>query len=123
MMDDATVLKSDPGSLVHEQHQDALLSKLRMVMQGTKLPDDSIDQRLLDDLAETTELEANGLLVQHRGNKKVPWLPDQLRQLVLKMVHDRPTGAHAGFFKTLKRVSERFVWLGMRADLSKYVRC
>lgn len=119
--DDMTAL-SDTAQLVQEQARDSRLSKLKTVVQGVMLPNSDPDHRLLHDLAETTELEPSGLLVQQRGNKKVPWLPSHLRHLALKMAHDHPTAAHAGFFKTLRRVAARFVWLGMRADISRYVQ-
>lgn len=121
-MDDTTVL-NDAGLLAQEQEQDPILSKLRTVMKGGKLLPTDSDQPLIKDLAETTEMEDSGLLVQHRGNRKVPWLPNHLRNLVLRLSHDHPTSGHSGFFKTLKRISQNFVWLGMRSDISKYVRC
>lgn len=119
---DVTCL-SDRARLIDEQRQDTFLSRLLRVKQGMKLPDHDPDRRLLTDLAETTEIEANGLLVQLRGERKVPWLPTHLRQLALEMSHDHPTSAHAGFFKTLKRVLSNFVWLGMRADVARHVCC
>lgn len=118
-----SLLLSDTLQLVQEQARDDRLLKLKAVVQGTQLPSSDPDHRLFRDLAETTELQPNGLLVQQRGNKKVAWLPNHLRQLALKMAHDHPTAGHAGFFKTLRRVAARFVWLGMRADISKYVQC
>lgn len=121
-LEDDTTPLSDTGQLVQEQARDSRLSKLKTVVQGVMLPNSDPDHRLFHDLAETTELEPNGLLVQLRGNKKVPWLPSHLRHLALKMAHDHPTAAHAGFFKTLRRVAARFVWLGMRADISRYVQ-
>ncbi|KAL1486633.1 hypothetical protein MTO96_046866 [Rhipicephalus appendiculatus] len=121
-MDDTTVL-NDAGLLAQEQDQDPILSKLRTVMKGGKLLRTDSDQPLIKDLAETSEMEDSGLLVQHRGNRKVPWLPNHLRNLVLRLSHDHPTSGHSGFFKTLKRISQNFVWLGMRSDISKYVRC
>ncbi|KAL1427100.1 hypothetical protein MTO96_017708 [Rhipicephalus appendiculatus] len=121
-MDDTTVL-NDVGLLAQEQEQDPILSKLRTVMKGGKLVPTDSDQPLIKDLAETTEMEDSGLLVQHRGNRKVPWLPNHLRNLVLRLSHDHPTSGHSDFFKTLKRISQNFVWLGMRSDISKYVRC
>lgn len=120
--DDAVQL-SDADHLAQAQARDPMLADLKTVVQGNALPDEAAHRRLIEDLAETTELEANGLLVQLRGNRKVPWLPTSLHQLALKMAHDHPTSGHAGFFKTLQRVSARFAWLGMRADVSRYVRC
>ncbi|KAL1422148.1 hypothetical protein MTO96_022411 [Rhipicephalus appendiculatus] len=96
-MDDTTVL-NDVGLLAQEQEQDPILSKLRTVMKGGKLLPTDSDQPLIKDLAETTEMEDSGLLVQHRGNRKVPWLPNHLRNLVLRLSHDHPTSGHSGFF-------------------------
>lgn len=87
--DDVTLL-NDIECLIEEQGRDPLFAKLKSVMQGTTLPENDPQSRLIRDLAASTELESTGLLVQHRGNQKVPWLPERLRTLVLKMAHDPP---------------------------------
>lgn len=120
--DDTTVL-NDPKLLAQEQDQDPMLCRLRTVVKGGKLPPGDSDEPLIRDLAVTTELEDSGLLVQHRGNRKVTWIPDHLRKLILRLSHDHPTSGHFGFFKTFKRISQHFVWLGLRSDIAKYVRC
>jgi transposase InsO family protein len=44
------------------------------------------------------------------------------RTNVLKECHDHPTAGHMGYLKTLRRIQERYYWLGMSRDVQKYVR-
>ncbi|KAH8027988.1 hypothetical protein HPB51_012258 [Rhipicephalus microplus] len=62
-VDDTTVL-NDAGLLAQEQEQDPILSKLRTVIKGGKLPPTDSDQPLIKDLAEMTVMEESGLPVQ-----------------------------------------------------------
>jgi transposase InsO family protein len=50
------------------------------------------------------------------------WLPKALHATVLKACHSHPLSAHFGFFKTLHKIQEKFTWLGMREDISRFVR-
>lgn len=108
--------------LAQEQQRDALLCDITRTIQGEYLHKGTAETRRLEDLASTSHLEPSGLLVQCRGDRTVAWLPTHLRPLVLQMAHDHPTSAHAGFYKTLRRIRDKFVWLGMSNDTSKYVR-
>lgn len=53
------------------------------------------------------------------------WLlvvPKPQRSKVIQECHDPPTSGHLGVFKTHARVSTRWYWPKMRADISNYVR-
>lgn len=41
---------------------------------------------------------------------------------VIKSLHEPPTSAHFGFYKTCYRVQENYYWPKMRHDILKYVR-
>lgn len=118
-IEDLTVVNS-AEKLAQEQQNDPLLNDIARTVQGERLQKDNAGSRRLGDLASTSSIESSGLLVQSRGDHAC--LPAHLRPLVLQMGHDHPTSAHAGFFKTLRRISDKYVWLGMRGDVSKYVR-
>lgn len=49
-------------------------------------------------------------------------VPKKHRKEVVGTLHDPPTSAHLGFYKTLARVSEYYYWPKMRSDILKYVR-
>lgn len=120
-IEDLTVVNS-AEKLAQEQQNDPFLRDIGRTVQGECPQGDDAESRRLGDLASTSHIESSGLLVQSRGDRTVAWLPAHLRHLVLQMGHDHPTSAHAGFFKTLRRISDKYVWLGMRGDVSKYVR-
>ncbi|GLV33346.1 hypothetical protein CBL_08616 [Carabus blaptoides fortunei] len=51
-------------------------------------------------------------------------VPPNCRDKIVEQCHDSPLAAHLGFFKTLKRVVERYYCPGMRASILRYVtRC
>lgn len=41
---------------------------------------------------------------------------------ILKACHKDPTAGHMGIKKTINRISERFFWLGIVADVKRMVR-
>ena len=49
-------------------------------------------------------------------------LPEPLRPVVLELLHDHLSAGHLGFQKTLRKVSERFHWQGMYADVERYTK-
>lgn len=40
---------------------------------------------------------------------------------ILKEFHASPTGRHGGFLKTYKRISAKLYWVGLKADVKKFV--
>lgn len=118
---DTSVL-SEPDKLVAEQQKDPLLQLLLVYLQTGCLPDDTKEAKRIRDLAQDSSVSPEGLLYYTAGLKRVVWLPQHLRALVLQMEHDHPLSAHPGLFKTLRRIRSRFMWLGLRSDTSRYVR-
>lgn len=54
-----------------------------------------------------------------------PWLcvvPKDFRKTVIREHHDPPHCGHLGVFKTAARISERFYWPKLRADVANYIR-
>ena len=49
-------------------------------------------------------------------------LPKEMRNLVLKELHDSPTGGHLGVKKTIQRVKLRFFWYGLSKDVEKWCK-
>jgi hypothetical protein len=48
----------------------------------------------------------------------------ELRNLVLKKMHDVPYVGHPGYQKTITSVRSQFIWLGMKKDVVDYIaRC
>ena len=46
--------------------------------------------------------------------------PAELRKRILKTLHDSPTGGHLGITKTVKRVRQRFYWVGYNTDVLRW---
>jgi hypothetical protein len=44
-------------------------------------------------------------------------VPESLKPMIFEYFHDSTWGAHLGMTKTLRRISNVFYWLGMRADI------
>lgn len=98
---------------------------MRAVIQLLKpdsLPSEAKEACTIQDLAESNEIDTTGLLMYTGRATRVPWLPLHLRTLLLQMEHDHPLCTHAGYLRTLRRVQERFQWLGMQSNISRYVR-
>lgn len=114
---------NDSTELAKEQRRDPQLAKVIRYLQEGTLPANRAEARQVQCLAEESELQPpGGLLHQVAGERPLVWIPLQLRQTVLKLYHDHPLSGHLGYFKTLRRIQERFTWLGMRSDISRYVR-
>jgi hypothetical protein len=45
----------------------------------------------------------------------------ELRNLVLKEMHDVPYARHLGYQKTIAVVRSQFSWLGMKMDVDDYI--
>ena len=48
------------------------------------------------------------------GNSKV-------KGKIMKEYHDKPLSGHNGFYKTYKKIRERYSWKGQNKDVMKYV--
>lgn len=49
-------------------------------------------------------------------------VPKEKRAEIIKSLHDSPTCGHAGVYKTSARVSDKYYWPKLKADVSKYIR-
>ncbi|TRY57025.1 hypothetical protein DNTS_023931, partial [Danionella cerebrum] len=49
------------------------------------------------------------------------YVPESLKETVLKYYHDHPTAGHLGMTKTLARLRHRFFWPKMSSEVKKYV--
>lgn len=49
-------------------------------------------------------------------------VPKERRQELIKSLHDSPSCGHAGVYKTVARISSKYYWPKMKADVSKYIR-
>lgn len=49
-------------------------------------------------------------------------IPREQRKDVIRDNHDPPTSGHLGISKTIARVSQKFYWPKLRADVARYVR-
>jgi hypothetical protein len=45
----------------------------------------------------------------------------ELRNLVLKEMHDVPYARHPGYQKTITPIRSQFFWLGMNKDVAYYI--
>jgi hypothetical protein len=68
------------------------------------------------------EIKEDGLLM-HKNRIYVP-SSEELRNLVLKEMHNVPYAAHPGYQKTIIAVRSQFLWPGMKNDVVDYItRC
>jgi hypothetical protein len=68
------------------------------------------------------EIKEDGLLM-HKNRIYVP-SSGELRNLVLKEMHDVPYAGHPGYQKTITAVRSQFFWPGMKKDVVDYIaRC
>lgn len=105
-----------------EQLKDDCLRALLQLLKPDSLPSEAKEARTIQDLAESNEIDTIDFLMYTGRDARVPWLPLHLGTLLLQMEHNYPSSTHAGYFKTLRCVQERFDWLGMQADISRYIR-
>ena len=41
---------------------------------------------------------------------------------IMKEYHDNPLSGHTGFYKTYRKIRERYSWKGQKKDVMKYVQ-
>ena len=46
----------------------------------------------------------------------------KVKRKIMKEYHDNPLSGHTGFYKTYKKVRERYSWKGLKKDIIKYVQ-
>jgi hypothetical protein len=60
------------------------------------------------------------ILLMHKSRIYVP-SSGELKNLVLKEMHDVPYAGHPGYRKTITTVRIQFFWLGMEKDVADYI--
>ena len=45
----------------------------------------------------------------------------KVKRKVMKEYHDNPLSGHTGFYKTYRKIRERYSWKGQKKDVMKYV--
>jgi hypothetical protein len=46
----------------------------------------------------------------------------KLKEKIMKAMHDTPLTGHPGYFKTYRKIRERFSWKGLKYDVLRHVR-
>ena len=46
----------------------------------------------------------------------------KLKEKIMKAIHDTPLTGHPRYFKTYRKIRERFSWKGLKDDVLRYVR-
>ncbi|CAF1480231.1 unnamed protein product [Adineta ricciae] len=55
------------------------------------------------------------------GPSRIPYLPESLIPLVLRLYHDHPTSGHFGVHRTFLRIRDKFWWPNMRSSIQNYI--
>ncbi len=74
-----------------------------------------------DILTEITEAQANDPPPHDCPNNRT-YVPANMRQRVLHLVHDSPSSGHPGITASLQLVSDRFWWPSLQADTITFVQ-
>jgi hypothetical protein len=45
-----------------------------------------------------------------------------LKEKIMRAMHDTPLAGHQGYFKTYRKIRERFTWKGLKDDVLRHVR-
>jgi hypothetical protein len=49
-------------------------------------------------------------------------LESTLKENIMEAMHNTPLAGHPGYFKTYRKIRERFTWKGLKDDVLKHVR-
>ena len=49
-------------------------------------------------------------------------LESALKENIMEAMHNTPLAGHLGYFKTYRKIRERFTWKGLKDDVLKNVR-
>jgi hypothetical protein len=83
---------------------------------------ESLQQENVQQKIKEYEMKEDGLLM-HKNRIYVP-SSGELRNLVLKEMHNVPYVGHPGYQKTIAAVRSQFFWPGMKKDVVDYIaRC
>ena len=49
-------------------------------------------------------------------------LYQSFKDKIIKVVHDTPLACHSGYFKTYRKIREKFTWKDIKDDVLKHIR-
>ncbi|CAH9111194.1 unnamed protein product, partial [Cuscuta epithymum] len=78
-------------------------------------------QRVISHPDHMAEFKLKNGLLYYKGRLMIPQNSPRINR-ILKEYHDSATGGHSGNFRTMKRISTLFYWVGMRKDIQQYVQ-
>ncbi|KAH8193500.1 hypothetical protein TruAng_012334 [Truncatella angustata] len=75
----------------------------------------------LQDLFHDPTLEVREFedIVKYKGKR---WIPEELRDDLIKDYHELPFQGHIGVFKTLKRIQQKFDCANLRQHVQRYIK-
>ena len=112
------------GNLRMEQHRDPVANTVIRVVEETKCVDNIAKAMLtpVKQLLRLCSIESSGGCLVSLADTNKYFVPSPVRMTVLEQCHDSVTGGHLSFMKTLGKVSQRFFWPDMRADVDNWVK-
>ena len=108
-----------------EQLKDPLIRGIIDLKNGNWKNGTGLDQRAARQEEPNCLLEDGVLhyMLRRRGfaDKQVLFVPRAFRYPLIQAAHAQRFAGHAGAFKTITRLQERYYWKGMTADTEKYI--
>lgn len=80
----------------------------------------SIIQKLQDDSDDMSKFALQQGVLKYKGRLVIS-KSSSLLPAILHLYHDSVLGGHSGFLRTYKRLTSDLYWVGMKADIKKYV--
>lgn len=103
------------------QNQDSYLKSIKLA----KISPEAVTKKIRAQARKYTEID-NILYYKHfdgRDTKHLLAIPESLKEHILKTFHDAPmTGSHFSYFKTAKRIKEKYYWPNMGTDICQYTK-
>ncbi|CAH9105349.1 unnamed protein product [Cuscuta europaea] len=78
-------------------------------------------QKMLIQPDKYPDYKRKGGLLYYKGRLILPKGSHRIL-IILKEYHDSAIGGHSGYFRTMKRISNLFFWVGMRTDIKDYIQ-
>ena len=67
------------------------------------------------------EIKIMDELILYRG--RILLAPNsKIKRKIMKEYHDNPLSSHMGFYKTYRKIRERYSWKGLKKDIVNYVQ-
>lgn len=120
-------------SIAFEQKQDPILKKLiDWLIIGTKPKWEDVSRECTElkhywSKWDSLAIKDDILFLKWENDigNKITWkvvLPEKLRAVALKSLHNAHTSGHLGIKKTLAKVRDRYFWYGLRRDVENWLR-